>query len=268
MIRPASGNPTGNELCGRSAVVVGGSRGIGWAIARELDHRGCRVMLASRDKERVRAAAATLQHGQGFAPCNVCSRDDVDRLFGAAEESLGEIHMVVASAGIGRSERSERTIADPVASLPESEWDEVIDTNLRGTFLVARRSVQHMLRYRRGQIVNISSARGARRGQAFGAAYCAAKMAARAMFEALAAEVASLGIRAFSLLPDAVDTGLIANTRLAHRGAISAEHLAQLVADMLAMPLDAVFEDPLAAPLRARLGFRASVGIAGEETSR
>jgi NAD(P)-dependent dehydrogenase (short-subunit alcohol dehydrogenase family) len=249
-----------DALRGQSAVVTGGSRGIGLAIARELDRRGCRVMIASRSAQHVREAAATLTRGEAFAPCDVSLAADVDALFSAAEAALGTIDIVVASAGIGRSERSARTVADPVAALPEAEWDEVIDTNLRGMFLVARRAAQHMMRQRRGQIVNISSARGARKGQAFGAAYCAAKMAARAMFESLAAEISPLGIRAFSLLPDAVDTGLIAHTRLARRGSMSAAHLAGLLADLLSLPLDVAVDDPLVSPIRAKLGFAFSDG--------
>jgi 3-oxoacyl-[acyl-carrier protein] reductase len=240
-------------LAGQAAIVVGGAGGIGLAIARELDARGCRVVVASRDRERVAQAVGALGKGVGFADCDVRDATRVAALFDFASERLGAVDITVNSAGVGRGTAARR-LPDPVSSLAEMEWDEVIDTNLRGAFLVCREAARRMAPRKRGPILNISSARGARRGQAFAAGYSASKMAVLAMFQSFAAEVAPLGIRAMSLLPDAVDTSLIDPSRLAPRGAMAPAHVARLAVDMLSLPLDALLDEPLLAPLGARRG--------------
>jgi short-subunit dehydrogenase len=110
-----------------------------------------------------------------------------------------------------------------------------------------------MLPRRKGQIVNISSARGALRGQPFAAGYCATKMGCLAMFQAMAEELRPLGIRVWSLLPEAVNTELIAGTQLAKRGLLAADRLAAVIAHMLALPSDAEWSDPLVAPMGGML---------------
>lgn len=234
-------------LPGQVALVVGGSGGIGAAIARELDRAGCQVAVAGRSAERVATVAQTLRRGCGYAGCDVRKSDDVDGLFDRVLADFERIEVVVNCAGIGRAS-SARMLPSTTANLPEAEWHEVLETNLRGGFLVARRAAQAMIPRRQGQILDISSARGAVRGQPFAAAYCAAKMGCVALFEALAEEVRPFGIRAWSLLPEAVDTDLIANTKLAHRGVMRTERLAEVVVEMLAMPGDAAWERPLVAP--------------------
>ena len=159
----------------------------------------------------------------------------------------GRIDIVVNCAGIGRSAGS-RNWVEPTMTLSDDDWQEVCDTNLRGMFLVARAAAKHMVTQRSGQIVNISSARGAIRGLPFASAYCATKMATRAMFQSLAEELAPFGIRVWSLLPDAVATGLIADTTLGKRGTIDAAKMGSLIADLLAFPPDAVLHDLLLAP--------------------
>ena len=123
---------------GQLAIVIGGSRGIGLGVARELDRRGCQVIIASRDVDAVSRAADSLQRGLAFAPCDVRDRDQVNGVFELAQERFGKIDIVLTSAGIGRAEDSRRLLADPVAQLEEDEWDAVLDTNLRGMFLTCR----------------------------------------------------------------------------------------------------------------------------------
>jgi 3-oxoacyl-[acyl-carrier protein] reductase len=151
------------------AVVTGGSGGIGLAIARELDARGCRVVVAGRDPARVERAAAALGRGAGFAGCDVRDRARVEALFEHVLALHGRLDILVASAGIGRGSASGGSIPPIVAKLDEAEWDEVVDTNLRGAFLTCRAAARIMVRQRAGQILNISSARGARRGPPSGA---------------------------------------------------------------------------------------------------
>jgi NAD(P)-dependent dehydrogenase (short-subunit alcohol dehydrogenase family) len=232
------------DLDGQVAVVTGGSGGIGLGIAAALDRRGARVVVAARDPEGVARAAAVLPRGAGFPGCDVRDAARVEALFAFAEERFGPVDIAVACAGVRRpAAAGARLLPQPVASLTEPEWDEEIDTGLRGVFHVARAAARRMAARGAGQIVNISSARGGLRGEPYGAGYCAAKMAARSMFHALAAEMAPSGVRAFSLLPDAVATPLIAGTGLGRGGMLTADQLGEVVADLLALPLDAVLED-------------------------
>lgn len=234
-------------LADKVALVVGGSRGIGLALARRLDQQGCQVVIAGRSSARVAAAQKEMPRAMGCADCDVRQSASVDKLFADILQRFGRVDVAVNSAGIGRGS-SARLVPDTTANLDEAQWSEVIDTNLRGGFLVARAAARAMIARREGQIVNISSARGARRGQPFAAAYCAAKMGCLAMFQSLAEELRPLGIRVWSLLPDAVDTELIAGTNLAQRGSLPAAGLADAIVDLLSLPADAQWSDPLIAP--------------------
>lgn len=234
-------------LADKVAVVVGGSGGIGSAIAQQLERSGCLVAVVGRSADKVEATVAKLERATAYSDYDVRRAEDVDRLFDRVVEEFQQVDLVINCAGIGRAS-SARLLPDTTVNLAENEWDEVIQTNLRGGFLVARRAARDMIPRRQGQILNISSARGAVRGQPFAAAYCAAKMACVAMFQALAEELRPFGIRAWSLLPDAVDTELIAKTKLANRGSLVAERFAEFVVNALALPADAGWSEPLVAP--------------------
>lgn len=239
------------------AIVVGGSRGIGLALAQALDRLGCRVTVAARGAAQVKQAIASMRHAAGHAGCDVRRAEDVQRVFDDVLSRHQQIDLVINSAGIGRASQA-RLVPDTTARLDEAEWQEVVDTNLRGGFLVARCAARAMIPRRQGQIVNISSARGAIRGQPFAAGYCATKMACLAMFHALAEELRPLGVRAWSLLPEAVDTDLIAGTQLAKRGLLSAERLADTIVEMLALPVDSEWSDPLVAPMGSHLALQSA----------
>jgi NAD(P)-dependent dehydrogenase (short-subunit alcohol dehydrogenase family) len=229
------------------ALIVGGTRGIGRALADALRTRGCQVIVASR---AVPPPSEPSQSDFDRISCDVRSQKEVDAAFQHVIERYGRVDIVVNCAGIGRSAGS-RNRVESTMTLSDEEWQEVCDTNLRGMFLVARAAAKHMIPQRSGEILNISSARGAIRGLPFASAYCATKMATRAMFQSLAAELAPFGIRAWSLLPDAVNTGLIAETNLGKRGTIDAAQMGSLIADLLSLSSDAVVEDLLLAPLVA-----------------
>jgi 3-oxoacyl-[acyl-carrier protein] reductase len=233
-----------DALTDKVALVIGGTRGIGRAVANALRTRGCNVIVASR--------TATILAGESVdcleqIACDVGNAADVDAAFQQVRDRYGRIDIVVNCAGIGRSEAGKNRV-EPTMHLSDEEWEEVCDTNLRGMFLVARAAARHMIPQRSGEILNISSARGAIRGLPFASAYCATKTATRAMFQSLADELATFGIRAWSLLPDAVNTGLIADTNLAKRGAIDVDRMGSLIADLLSLPTDAVVDDLLIAP--------------------
>ncbi|MGH8551124.1 MAG: SDR family oxidoreductase, partial [Methylococcales bacterium] len=212
---------------------------------------GCNTVIASRSPERVERMAASLANGVGFPDCNVRDSKCITSLFEFVDAKYGRLDILITSAGIGRGESAPGFKPDEVAFLNETEWDEVIDTNLKGVYLAAKKAASYMLTRRRGQIINISSARGAVRGHAYGASYCASKMAARALFESMAAELGPYGIRVLSFMPDAVDTDLIRGSRLANRGAITPEQIGKIVADALVIPMDTMLINLFILPIGA-----------------
>jgi NAD(P)-dependent dehydrogenase (short-subunit alcohol dehydrogenase family) len=234
-----------DELANKVVFIVGGTGGIGRALADELIARRCHVVIGSRN-----VPEATIETGTTSCQrvtCDVRKADTIEAAFDNILERHGRIDIVVNCAGIGRSANS-RNWVEPTISLGDDDWQEVCDTNLRGMFLIARAAAKRMIPRRSGQIVNISSARGAIRGLPFASAYCATKMATKAMFQSLADELSPLGIRVWSVLPDAVATGLIADTTLGKRGTIDAAQMGSLIADLLAFPKDAALHELLLAP--------------------
>lgn len=247
----AAGSPT-VPLRGQVAVITGGASGIGLAVARALDRRGCRLVIASRNPQRVEQAVTSLGDALGVAPCDVKQPAAIEQLFARTVDHYGQVDIVVASAGIARSSQSARHVPSPLQALEESVWDDVVDTNLRGTFLTARAAARLMVPRRSGQIVGISSARAGVRGMAYGASYCASKMAARVLLEALADEVRAAGVRVFSVLPDVVETDMLAGTNLASGGALTSDQVGEYIAQLLELPPDATVEQAQILPLGSR----------------
>lgn len=239
--RPATWR-SADALAGQVAVVTGGSSGIGLALVGALADAGCSVVAAARNAARLQTVCAGIERVACFGDCDVRSASDIARLFAFVDDRFGRIDIAVVNAGIGHPR------PDLLLNVGEADWDAVVDTNLRGAFLTSRAALVRMVPRRAGQILNISSARGALRGVACGAAYSASKMAVRALFESMAAEVAAFGIRVASLLPDAVDTPLIAGTRLAPRGSLQPTSVAHAVLSLLTLPQDAALENPLLMP--------------------
>ena len=133
----------------RSALVTGGSSGIGLAIARMLSEEGFELTLASRRAEKVEAAAAEL--GAHAVAADVGSEEDCERLVGAHAERFGGLDVLVNSAGVG--------VGGRVEELSTKHWDLQLGVSLRGLFLVTRAAIPH-LRASRGLIVNLSSLAG------------------------------------------------------------------------------------------------------------
>ena len=235
-------------LHGHVAVITGGGSGIGLGTARALGRRGCRVMIASRDFNRVAAAAASIPGAIGFGGCDVADPDSIERLFAATLDAFGPPDILVASAGLGRSPRAKGRMPTPLMNLPAEEFDDVFHANFKGVFLASRRAAQLMLEQGSGQIVNVSSARAGKRGYAFASEYCASKHAVTALSRAMAAELAPLGIRVVTLLPDMVATPMIEGTQLGKDGTMSPDDVGEFVATLLEQPRDLFFEDPVLLP--------------------
>jgi 3-oxoacyl-[acyl-carrier protein] reductase len=202
----------------RCAVVTGGSRGIGRAVAVRLAADGFDIAFCSRArdvaaKETIRQvldAGARCFH----APCDVSCYDEVRDFMAAVETEVGPPHALVTSAGIIRDKS--------LALMSPSDWQAVIDTNLTGTFNACRAAVLGMVRRRAGAIVNISSVVGLR-GNAAQTNYGAAKAGIDGLSRSLAKEVAGRGIRVNTVAPGFIETDMVAGLSERTRAAILAK---------------------------------------------
>jgi len=191
---------------GRVALVTGGNRGIGLAVARALAADGHRVAVTSRSGD----GPADLRC---FA-CDVTDGASVDAAFDAIEADLGPVEILVANAGITRDTLLLR--------MSEEDFDAVLETNLVGSFRVAKRAARSMLRARYGRLIFISSVVGLT-GSAGQANYAASKAGLVGFARTLARELGSRGITANVVAPGFVDTAMTAELTEERRKEILAQ---------------------------------------------
>jgi 3-oxoacyl-[acyl-carrier protein] reductase len=191
------------EMEGRVALVTGGSRGIGRATALELARRGARVAVNYReDKDGAEATIREIDELGGEAMtvrADVAQAEDVEAMFAEVEAAMGPVEILVANAG--------RTKDRVLALMDEDSWQDVLDTNLAGTFRCAKRALRPMLRNGWGRIVAVSSVSGLH-GNVGQTNYCAAKAGVIGLIRALARETAAKGITANVVAPGYVDTAM------------------------------------------------------------
>jgi 3-oxoacyl-[acyl-carrier protein] reductase len=181
-------------LTGKTAVVTGGSRGIGKAIALELGRAGASVVVGYRSgAEEAEAVAAEIQ-GRAVQ-ADVADPEQAKSLV----EEAGEVDVLVNNAGLTRD--------GLVARMPDDDWRAVLETNLSGTFYTCRAAARGMMRRRGGAIVNITSIVGLR-GNPGQANYSASKAGIIGLTKALARELGSRGVRANAVAPGYVTTRL------------------------------------------------------------
>jgi NAD(P)-dependent dehydrogenase (short-subunit alcohol dehydrogenase family) len=205
----------------RSALVTGGSSGIGLAIARALAEDGYGLTLASRRAEKVEAAAAELDALAVAA--DVSNEEDCQRLVAAHEERFGGLDILVNSAGIG--------IGGRVEDLSTKHFDLQLDVNLRGLFLVTKLCLP-MLKASRGWIVNLASIAGTIPTPGL-SAYGASKAAVIALTRTLNAELEGDGIRATAICPGFVDTPMAQWSGVPGEEMIQPKDCAELVRALL-----------------------------------
>ena len=177
----------------RSVLVTGGNRGIGKAIAQAFRDQGDDVAITYRSGEPPEGFLAVR--------CDITDAADVDRLFTEVEEKQGPVEVLVANAGITKDTLLLR--------MSDEEWHDVIETNLTGTFRVAKRAAKGMLRLRRGRIVLISSVVGML-GSAGQVNYAASKAGLIGMARSLARELGSRSITTNVVAPGFVETEMTA----------------------------------------------------------
>ncbi len=192
-------------LAGRMAVVTGGSRGIGRAIALELARQGADLLITYRTNSALAEAAAneirSLQVDCLTYEMDVRDSSSIERTIEAARARHGEIDVLVNNAGM--------TADGLVLRMSRDDWDSVIETNLTGTFLATKLALRGMMRARHGRIINITSVVG-QIGNAGQANYSAAKAGIIGFTHAVAREVASRNVTVNAVAPGFVDTDMTA----------------------------------------------------------
>jgi 3-oxoacyl-[acyl-carrier protein] reductase len=183
-------------LEGKIALVTGASRGIGRAIAAELAKQGARVIGTATSEAGAKGIAEAGLIGKVL---NVRDAAQSDALLKAIQEELGDILILVNNAGITRDNLALR--------MKDSDWDEVIETNLRAGFRLSRGVMRGMMKARWGRIINITSVVGAS-GNAGQANYAAAKAGVVGMTKSLAAELGSRNITVNCVAPGFIDTDM------------------------------------------------------------
>jgi NAD(P)-dependent dehydrogenase (short-subunit alcohol dehydrogenase family) len=187
-------------IAGKAAIVTGASSGLGAHFAKVLADAGAMVGLLARRKDRLDKLAAELGKGAVAISCDVTDGNSVERAVAEAWEQLGGIDIVVNNSGM--------TSGEAGLEMDEATWDSVVDTNLKGAWLVAKAAAARMVAEKRGgAIVNIASILGYRvAGRAL--PYAASKAGLIRMTEALALEWARYGIRVNALAPGYIRTDL------------------------------------------------------------
>ena len=209
------------SLTGKTAIVTGGSRGIGRAICLELARRGCNIVLSFAGNTA--AADQTVSDCQALGvqalavQGNVADADAVKALFDAALEKFGAIDILVNNAGITRD--------NLLMLLKEEDFDAVVDTNLKGAFLCMKAAVRPMMKQRRGRIISLSSVVGVH-GNAGQVNYAASKAGVIGLVKSVATGFIDTDMTA--VLPDKAKEAILSSIPMARLGA--AEDVASAVA--------------------------------------
>ncbi len=192
------------RLEGKVAIVTGGGSGIGRAIAMVFGREGAKVAVLGRRQEPLEGVVKELVESgaEGRAiPCDVTRSEDARRAVEEVEKAFGRVNVLVNNAGIWS--------ASTVETISEEEWDRVIETNLKGTFLMSRAALPGLRRAGGGAIVNVGSVLGLV-GMKERAAYCASKGAVTLLTKAMALDHAHEDIRVNCICPAIIETELVA----------------------------------------------------------
>lgn len=186
-------------LAGKTALVTGGGRGIGEAVARRLAAAGARVAVCGRSRERVAAVAAEL--GGAAFECDLGDRAATDAFLARVKAELGRVDLLVNNAGAA--------VSAPLSRLDDATWDRMMEINATATFRLCRALVPAMIEAGWGRVVNVASNAGLT-GYRYSAAYCASKHAVVGFTRAMAIDLAKTGVTINAVCPGWVDTDMAA----------------------------------------------------------
>lgn len=229
------------DLTGKAAVVTGGTKGIGYAIAESLVKSGASVFVCSRSRDEIETAIARLsEHGQaGGKLCDVRVEEQVKAVLESCEKHFGGVDILVNNAGVGFNGRK-------VEEMNSDDWRETIETNLSGVFYACHHAIPMMKKRGGGYIINMSSLAG-QNPHAGMAAYNASKYGLNGFSEALMQEVRHDNIKVSYICPGSVNTEFGGDT-------VSDEKAWQLQpSDIAHIVLDLIAMDPRALPSRVEI---------------
>jgi 3-oxoacyl-[acyl-carrier protein] reductase len=215
-----------NRQDGRAALVTGGGNGIGAATAERLASEGAAVVVADMDVEAAGVVAERIVAAGGRArsvQCDVTRREQTVAAVATCVDTFGSLDALVTCAGVLRD--------NLVHKMSEEDWDTVIDTHLKGTFLCAQAAQEHMVPGRRGSMVFLSS--GSARGNRGQANYSAAKAGIQGLAKTLALELGRFGIRVNVVAPGFIETRM--TRQIAERTGASYEQVKQAAAERTAL---------------------------------
>ena len=194
---------TNGTLGGRNAVITGGGRGIGEAIAVTLAEAGAHVLVGARSTDQVEAVASSLRD-RGLqaqaTTCNVADPASIESLAITAAQEIGDVHILVNNAGIAKSA--------PLHHLTLEEWNRILTVNVTGTFLCTKAFAPAMAERGWGRVVNIGSVLS-RTGAKYVSAYAASKHAMLGFTRCIAAEMGERGVTVNAICPGWVATELV-----------------------------------------------------------
>lgn len=198
------------RLDGKVAVVIGGGGGIGRHLAQGLVQYGAKVVVASRNLEKLEKVAEEIRSAYNAdvtaLQVDITDEESVARLRDQVLSKYGTVDILVNSQGYNAK--------SPAAEFPTQEWDTLFDVNVKGTMLTCREFGKIMIEKRKGKIINISSVRGARATKWAGnLGYCTTKSAVDMITKALAAEWAPYNVNVNAIAPAWVDTGFSPSLR-------------------------------------------------------
>jgi len=189
------------DLTGRVAVVTGGSRGIGRAIALGMAGYGADVVVASRKQEDLDVVAAevrALGRKAGAIATHMRNREDIDRLVQTTLDQFGKIDILVNNAGTN-------PYFGPLVEIEERTWDQIMTVNLKGYFLLAQSVAKGMMERKSGNIINVASVGGKRASPGLGC-YSISKAGVIMLTQVLAQELGPHGIRVNAIAPGVIQT--------------------------------------------------------------
>ena len=188
------------KLTGKVALVTGGSRGIGFAIAKILSDNGASVVITSKNSEKIKQAESKISNSFGIT-CDIKKKNEVQNVLDQTIKKFGKLDILVNNAGIFPKIKL-------LHEIEEEEWNEVLDVNLTGQFRFTKEAIPH-LQKTSGCIINISSDAGLKAYQGFNAdAYSASKAALIVLTKCWALEYAKNKIRVNCICPGVVDTDM------------------------------------------------------------